>query len=149
MPVSSNYIAVNPNSIGLKVDTSELTSGVNTVERQNICISDPSTAANVATVTSGAAVKTSNYASNGTIATIAPTTASTILLTANALRVGATLLNSGTVTVFVGLGITPTTSSYHFQLAPNAYWEAPYNWTGAINGIVASTTGSVLVGSFT
>lgn len=52
-----NFIQPPPNSTGLKVDTAELTNGVNTVERQVVVVGDPTTAANVAGVTAGGAVK--------------------------------------------------------------------------------------------
>ena len=55
--MANNYVQVAPNSTGLKVDTTELTVGANTVERQNICVADPTTAANVATVSAAGALK--------------------------------------------------------------------------------------------
>jgi hypothetical protein len=45
-----NYIQIQPNSSGLKVDTSELVVGTTTVERQNICFTDPVSAAAIANV---------------------------------------------------------------------------------------------------
>jgi hypothetical protein len=39
-----NFIQISPNSTGLKIDTSELVVGTNTVERQNVCVSDPALA---------------------------------------------------------------------------------------------------------
>jgi hypothetical protein len=45
-----NFIQTTPNLSGLKVDTSELVVGSNTVERQNVCLADPVTAANIANV---------------------------------------------------------------------------------------------------
>jgi len=45
-----NYVQVQPNGTGLKMDTSELVSGTNTVERQNMVMADPNTAANVQAV---------------------------------------------------------------------------------------------------
>lgn len=55
--MASNFIQVPPNSTGLKIDTNELTVGANTVERENVSIADPVTAANVANVTAGGALK--------------------------------------------------------------------------------------------
>lgn len=50
--MADNFVQVPPNSTGLKIDTSELTVSANTVERQNICIADSTTAANIAKVNS-------------------------------------------------------------------------------------------------
>jgi hypothetical protein len=55
--LAANFIQLPPNSTGLKVDTNELVVGANTVERENISIADPTTAANIAGVTSGGALK--------------------------------------------------------------------------------------------
>lgn len=56
--MAANFIQPPANTgLGLKVDTTELVVGANTVERQNICIADPVTAANIATVTAGGALK--------------------------------------------------------------------------------------------
>ena len=61
-----NFVQVQPNSTGLKLDTSELVVGANTVERQNIVIADPTTATNLATVSAGGAlsVRSINDATN-------------------------------------------------------------------------------------
>jgi hypothetical protein len=45
-----NYIQFQPNSSGLNVDFSELANGGNVVERQNLCISDSASAANIVSV---------------------------------------------------------------------------------------------------
>jgi hypothetical protein len=48
--VADGIVQVAPDSTGKKVDTSEITVGANTVERQRINIADPVTAANIAIV---------------------------------------------------------------------------------------------------
>lgn len=53
MAVTSNFIQPPPNSTGLKIDTAELVVGSNTVERQCIVLTDPTTAANYAGVVAG------------------------------------------------------------------------------------------------
>ena|ERR1700720_972690 len=48
-----NYVQVPPNSTGLKIDTSEITTATgNVVERQNVVISDPSNPTQLADITS-------------------------------------------------------------------------------------------------
>lgn len=52
MTVTPNYVQVPPNSSGLKIDTSEITTAAgNIVERQNIVIADPSNPLQMADVT--------------------------------------------------------------------------------------------------
>lgn len=50
MPPTASTVQVPPQSTGKKVDTNSLTRGANTVERQNISIADPTTAAALAAV---------------------------------------------------------------------------------------------------
>jgi hypothetical protein len=76
--MADQYVQVQPNSTGLKVDTSELTVGANTVERQRVVIGDPTVAAGLVTVTSNALdvnVKTSALTDAAEVAqgTTAPT----------------------------------------------------------------------------
>lgn len=56
MPITASTVQVPPQSTGKKVDTNSLTRGANTVERQNIAISDPETAAAMAEVIKAGAV---------------------------------------------------------------------------------------------
>jgi hypothetical protein len=54
MAITFNIIQPPANTgVGLKIDTSEMTNGANTVERQNVCLADPTTGANVANVVLG------------------------------------------------------------------------------------------------
>lgn len=68
--VSAGVVQLPPNSTGKIVDTSELTVGANTAERQNICLADPTTAANVSNIILPAGSPTAQVA-NGALATAA------------------------------------------------------------------------------
>ena len=48
--MTDQYVQIQPNSTGLKVDTSELVVGANTVERQRMVVADPVYSAGLATV---------------------------------------------------------------------------------------------------
>lgn len=48
--MTDQYVGLQPDSSGKKVDTSELTVGANTVERQRIVVADPNAAASLANV---------------------------------------------------------------------------------------------------
>jgi hypothetical protein len=54
--MADGLVIVSPDSTGKKIDTSELTVGVNTVERQRIVIADPTNATQLATVSASGAV---------------------------------------------------------------------------------------------
>jgi len=62
----SGWVQVPPDSTGKKVDTSELTVGPNTVERQRVVVGDPTTSANLAVVTAAGALRVDNSAAGGT-----------------------------------------------------------------------------------
>lgn len=49
--MTDQYVGLQPDSSGKKIDTSELTVGANTVERQRIVVADPSVATGLAAVT--------------------------------------------------------------------------------------------------
>jgi hypothetical protein len=81
-----------------------------------------------------------------TVTAVTVTTASTVVLASSASRIGATVFNpSPSANVFLALGQTPTTSLYTVKLGPGGYYEVPENFTGAVNGIVASSSQSVNV----
>lgn len=48
--MADGLVQVQPDSSGKKIDTSELTVGANTVERQRVCLADSAAAANIASV---------------------------------------------------------------------------------------------------
>lgn len=53
--MADGIVVVSPDSSGKKIDTSELTVGANTVERQRIVIADPTNATQLATVSASGA----------------------------------------------------------------------------------------------
>lgn len=73
------------------------------------------------------------------------TTASTVILASNANRLGATIINEGSVACFVKLGATASATSYSVNMAVGGYFEVPFNYTGAIDGITASSTATLRV----
>lgn len=88
-------------------------------------------------------------------ATTVTSTSGSILAT-NANRKEVTVVNTGTVVVFLAFGQTPTSSAYHVALAAcssgNDGTGGTYTsdmWKGAINAIVASTSGTVCVTELT
>lgn len=82
-----------------------------------------------------------------TVTRVNDTASSTQLLAANTSRVGAIFHNDSTTTLFLKFGTTATTSSYTYQLLPEATMELPNPvFTGAIHGIwSANAAGAVQI----
>jgi hypothetical protein len=74
-----------------------------------------------------------------------------VVLAANALRLGATLFNNSDGNMFLLLGSTATLALFTVRMVPNAYYEVPFNYRGAITAIwaVATTTGNAQVTELT
>lgn len=78
-----------------------------------------------------------------------PSTSSTSILTSNANRLGGTIFNEGAAICYVKLGATASITSYTVQIAALGYYEIPFGYTGAIDGITASGTAQLRVTEFT
>jgi hypothetical protein len=79
----------------------------------------------------------------------ASTTTSAQLLAANTARIGATIWNEGSQELYVKCGTTASTTDYTVRIAVGGYWEAPYNYTGRIDGITSTSTAQAQVTEFT
>ena len=73
----------------------------------------------------------------------------TTLLASNANRVGVTIFNDSTASLYVRFGSTASTSDFHVLLAPGGYFEMPFRYTGRIDGIWSAANGKARVGEFT
>jgi len=71
--------------------------------------------------------------------------ASTVLLAANAVRLGASIYNDSPAELLVSMGATASASSFSVDMLPGAYFEVPANYTGVISGLWASATGNARV----
>ena len=70
--MTDQFVQLNPDGAGKKIDTSELTVGTNTVERQRVVIGDPSSAAGLAVVANSQLVGTEAALATRTIVQDAP-----------------------------------------------------------------------------
>jgi hypothetical protein len=77
------------------------------------------------------------------------TTASTSILASNANRVGGTIYNEGAAICYMKLGATASTTSYTLQIASGGYYEIPFSYTGAIDGITSAGTAQLRVTELT
>lgn len=109
----------------------------------------------IATVDVGAArqVQIITYGSQGsTQSSVAAAATSTSLLAANDARAGATIYNDtsdSTNLLYVKLGSTASTTSFTIRLNAGGYYEVPYGYNGAIDGIWVNTTGSARITELT
>lgn len=81
---------------------------------------------------------------------VAGNASSVSLLAANSSRKGATITNDSSALLYIKLGTTASTTSYTAVLAgaaaaPFAYYEVPFGYVGAIDGIWASATGNARI----
>lgn len=84
-------------------------------------------------------------ASTPTQASVAASASSVTILAANANRLGATVYNDSTVNLFLKLGATASATSFTVKIAAAGYYEVPFNYTGIIDGIWDSATGSARI----
>jgi hypothetical protein len=91
---------------------------------------------------SGSAI-TLTKATTGTQTQVPDDASSVTILAANSNRLGATILNTSTVTLYLRLSSSAaTTSNYTVALVANAYYEVPFWYSGQITGIWASDPGT-------
>jgi len=109
----------------------------------------------------GATGPTGTTGNTGPTGTLAPTSATgthtnitgsasnVTLQASNANRRGLAVWNDSTAILYVKLGTTASTTSFSAKLAAGAYYEGPVNYTGNVDGIWASATGTARVVEFT
>lgn len=118
---------------------------------QSVAIADPANPANVLRPTAGGgfpAVITpvTSATLTATQVTVPATTNGILILAANTARLGATISNPGSVSVYIQQGATGVTTSNGFAILPgSAYNIDEPLYTGAIYGIVTTSTQVVTV----
>lgn len=92
----------------------------------------------------------------GACANTSVTSVSSAALAANTARREFMIINTDVVTVYIGLGQVPTATAYHFALKPCTLAHDGTGgsfvsdvWKGAVNAIVASTSGHVAITELT
>ena len=88
---------------------------------------------------------TAAKAGTATLSNVAGSASSVTLLASNTARTGATIQNDSSVVLYVKFGATASTTSYTVKMAADSYYEVPFGYTGVIDGIWASATGSARV----
>lgn len=76
---------------------------------------------------------------------VAGSASSVSLLAANSSRLGATVYNDSGANLYLKLGATASTTSFTAIVPSKGYYEVPFNYTGAIDGIWVSATGNARI----
>jgi hypothetical protein len=93
----------------------------------------------------------SGVSTASTVTSVPANVASVLLLSANTLRRGATITNTDANPLYVRLSNgAATVASPTVIIAPNGYYEVPFNFTGGIAGIWATAgAGAAVITQFT
>jgi hypothetical protein len=101
---------------------------------------NPSTGLSLTSFTSSSTTKTD----------LAASITSSTILAANASRKGVAIWNNSISNLFLDFASTVSLTSYSVKIAPQGYFEMPFNYQGIISGIwdVADTNGKALIREF-
>ena len=81
-------------------------------------------------------------AATSALANISGSATSVTLQASNANRLGLCLHNDSTAILYLKLGATASATSYSYKIEPNAHWELPFLYSGIVDGIWSSATGT-------
>ncbi len=85
---------------------------------------------------------------NATVTAVSTSTTAAVLFAGNASS-PVSIYNDSSVDLYVLCGAGDASSTnFTVKLATQSYWEAPYNYSGRISGILASSTGTARVTAF-
>ena len=84
-------------------------------------------------------------ASKATCANVTAAVADTLVLAANADRLGASVVNDSASILYVKFGSGASATSYTVRMTAYAYYEVPFGYTGQINGFWVSAIGNARV----
>lgn len=99
--------------------------------------------------TQGRIIMIDEKASTAAITSVAASASNVSLLASNANRLGATIVNDGNSKLYVAMGATASLTAYTVLVPAGGYYEVPFDYTGAINGIWASANGNARITEFT
>lgn len=84
-------------------------------------------------------------AGTATLTNVSTSTTNATLLSSNTSRVGAQIYNDAPQILYVKFGATASSTSFTAPLAASTYYEVPAGYTGQIDGVLASGTGTARV----
>ena len=97
----------------------------------------------------GAAKTLRKRSATATKANVSAAVTTTALIASNTSRLGASVFNDSTSAMYVNLGASASTTAFVVKLAAASYYEIPFGYTGAVNGIWDTATGAARVCEFT
>ena len=142
----TSLIALLPGSLGQKDRAASLAV---TLSTEDITALTPVAGLTDAQLRASAVSVKEARASSPSQSSVSVTNVNTDILVSNVNRLGASIYNEGTAICYVKLGDTATTSSYSVAMAAGGYYEVPYGYTGAIDGITTSGTAQLRVTELT
>lgn len=84
-------------------------------------------------------------AATPTQTSVAASATNVTLLASNAARLGATIYNDSSINMFLKLGATASATSFTLKIAAAGYYEIPFGYTGIVDGLWDSATGSARI----
>lgn len=84
-----------------------------------------------------------------TTSSISASITSTVLLSANSIRLGATIYNDSNALMYIKLGPIASKTDFTIKLFPLGYYEVPYGYTGEIDAIWSNTSGFARISELT
>lgn len=97
----------------------------------------------------GTAVTKEARTTTSAITSVSAAITDTPLLGINTGRFGAAVYAEGPGTLFLKLGNSASTTSYTVQMTPQTYYEVPFYWTGSVNGIWGTASGTARITEIT
>lgn len=84
------------------------------------------------------------------VTSVTSSTGDTLILAANAARLGATIYNNATRAMYLKFGTSPSTTSFTVIIQRDGYYEVPFNYTGVLRAVwAAGVSGAALVTELT
>jgi hypothetical protein len=105
-----------------------------------------------ADATNGLDVDVTRWPKSGTatLANVSASASSVALQASNTARIGWSVYNDSTATLYVNFGATASATAFTVLVGPGGFYEMPQVvYTGAINGIWSSATGTARVTELT
>lgn len=143
-------IASNQSAIPITDNSGSLTVDAPVGTPVFVRLSDGSSAIATLPVSIAATVATKEQrASTPSQTSVSVTNTNTAILASNANRLGFSIYNEGAATCYLKLGSTASTTSYTVQITSGGYYECPFNYTGAVDGITSAGTAQLRITELT
>jgi hypothetical protein len=114
-------------------------------DQSAVPVSGSVTATVASTTITGTVTTKETRAATPAQTSVSVTASNTSVLASNANRLGATIYNEGSAICYLKLGATASLTSYTLQIASGGYYEVPFAYTGAIDGITSASTAQLRI----